>query len=186
VVGDQDRAAIDQAQGKVAFAAARRSAQEHALALEGYRCAMHQNHSGLGDPERSGCQCFGSGHRVSIRWPPVRLRTGFVPYDRGTIPQVLASWASPCPPSSRGQEHHETSADHAAFGIPAILGADGAVVRLDDLFGDREAEAAVSAEFLPGGPLRIEAVEDRIELALGNAGTLVIDRDADEIHVALS
>src|SRR5262249_25487781 len=87
--------------------------------------------------------------------------------------------------SSREQGHHEAGADHAALRVTAILGADGAVVGLDDLLGDREPEAAVGAEFLAGWPLRVEPVEDRLELALGNAGTLVLDRDAHEIAVAL-
>src|SRR5215472_7025845 len=88
-------------------------------------------------------------------------------------------------PSSRREQHHEAGTDHAALGVAAVLRADGALVRLDDLLRYREAKAAVGTEFLAGGALGVEAVEDRLQLALGDARTLVLDRDADEIALAL-
>src|SRR6266581_8122013 len=86
--------------------------------------------------------------------------------------------------SRRRQLDHEASAEDAALGIPAVLGAHDPMVGLDDLLGDGEAEAAVGAEFLARGPLAIEAVEDRFELTVGNAGAFVLDGDTDEIAVA--
>src|SRR5258705_8838739 len=87
--------------------------------------------------------------------------------------------------SSRRQAHDEGGADDGAAGTAAVLGADDAAMRLDDLLRDRQAEAGMGAEFLARRPLAVEAVEDRRELGIGDARPLVVDGDDDGILVAL-
>src|SRR5437764_12832951 len=87
--------------------------------------------------------------------------------------------------SSRRQADDEAGAEDGAAGTAAILGADDAAMRLDDLLRDREAEPGMGAEFLAGGPLAVEAVEDRRKLGIGDAGPLVVDRHDHGVLVAL-
>src|SRR5712691_6927561 len=61
--------------------------------------------------------------------------------------------------------------------VDAVLRPDAAAMRLDDLFRNRQPEPRMGAEFLAGRPLAIEAVEDRGQLLLRDAGALVFDGD---------
>src|ERR1700737_840321 len=70
--------------------------------------------------------------------------------------------------SCRGKPHDERGAGDAAVGSP-VFDADGAAVRLDDLFGDRESKSRMRAELLAGGALAVEPVEDGDELSLWDA-----------------
>src|SRR5260370_36486955 len=79
--------------------------------------------------------------------------------------------------SLHGKPHDKPRADHAAVGTAAILGANGAAMRLDDLLGDGETEAGMGAELLARRPLAVEALEDRFELVLGDARARILDPD---------
>ena len=50
---------------------------------------------------------------------------------------------------------------------------------LDDLLGDRQAEAGVLAERFLLGAVGVEALEDALELVGADAGTFVVDDDLD-------
>ena len=65
-----------------------------------------------------------------------------------------------------------------------VLGDDAAVVRLDDLLGDRQAEAGVLAEGLLLGAVGVEALEDPLELVGADARAVVLDHDLERIGLA--
>src|SRR6266567_6818067 len=75
------------------------------------------------------------------------------------------------------QADQEARPAHRAMRVGAVLRPDAAAMRLDDLLRDREAEPRMRAEFLPGRPLAVEAVEDRGQLVLRDAGALVFHDD---------
>src|SRR3546814_19030140 len=79
----------------------------------------------------------------------------------------------------RRQAHDEAGADDVAIRPAAVLGRQGAAVRIDDLAGDAQAEARLRAELLAGRPLAVDALEDGLFLAGRAAGALVLDRDGD-------
>src|SRR5690242_11543037 len=81
-----------------------------------------------------------------------------------------------------GQVNHETRATETVLAVITVFRADGAVMRLNDLLGDREAEPRMRPEILAFRPLAIEAIEDRPELAFGDPGAGILDGNAD--HVA--
>ena len=60
----------------------------------------------------------------------------------------------------------------------AVLGPDAAAMRLDDLPGDRQAEAGILAEALVR-PVGVEALEDLLEARRADAGPVVLDDDLD-------
>src|SRR5258708_32198308 len=70
----------------------------------------------------------------------------------------------------------EARAQHAAVRSAAIGGRDRAAVGLHDLPADRQAQPRMLAEML-GRALRVEALEDRFEVVLGDAVALVVDGD---------
>src|SRR5262249_22771139 len=82
------------------------------------------------------------------------------------------------------QGDDEAGAGDVAVVAGAVGGDDLAAVRLDDLLGDAEPEAGVGAELLAGGPLAVEAVEDRRDLVRRDAGALVRDDGADGLALA--
>src|SRR5258708_19310809 len=85
--------------------------------------------------------------------------------------------------SLHGKPHDKPRADHAAVGTAAILGANGAAMRLDDLLGHGETEPGMGAHLLAPRPLAVEALEDRFELVLGDARARILDRDHHGIAV---
>jgi hypothetical protein len=68
-----------------------------------------------------------------------------------------------------------TAADHPPS--RAILGRMVAAVRLDDLAGDRQAQARIAAERLALGPRGVEALEDGLQIFGRDARAVVVDRD---------
>ena len=61
---------------------------------------------------------------------------------------------------------------------------DGAAMRVDDLLGDGEAEPGMGAELFAGRTLAVEALEDRLELVLGDAGAFILDHHHHGIALA--
>ena len=79
-----------------------------------------------------------------------------------------------------GAEHHRRAAGLLA-GPRAVLRPDAAVVGLDDLLGDRQAEARSSGRrILAVVAVGVEALEDALELVGADAGAVVLDDDLDE------
>ena len=62
------------------------------------------------------------------------------------------------------QPHHEPRAHHLVADPAPVLGGDPPPQRLDDLPADRQPQPRVLAEFLPRRPLRIEPVEDMLQI----------------------
>ena len=83
--------------------------------------------------------------------------------------------------SLRWQFDGEARPNRVAREIKPVLGPNRAVMCLDDLLGNGEAEAGMLAEGLTRRALGIEAIEDRREFAFGNSGAVIIDHDADSI-----
>src|SRR6266511_461268 len=69
--------------------------------------------------------------------------------------------------------------DHPAAVRLVALGPDATAVQVDDPAGDGQAEAGPSLVGGAGGVGTVEAFEDALGLALGDAGTLVGDLDDD-------
>ena len=87
--------------------------------------------------------------------------------------------------STGRQSDNEAGADQAAIDVAAVLGADAAAMCFDDLLGDGEAEPGMGPEFLAGRTLAVEALEDRFELALGDARPGILDGDHHRIAATL-
>ena len=87
-------------------------------------------------------------------------------------------------PSHRRQADDEARAEHLRCRRPrrgapsAVLDPDRAAMRLDDLLGDRKAEAGILAEALMR-PVGVEALEDLLERVGPHARPVVIDDDLD-------
>src|SRR5229473_1131373 len=84
----------------------------------------------------------------------------------------------------------EARAQHAAApwfigGGAAIGGRDRAAIGFHDLPADRQAQARMLAEML-GRALRIETLEDRFEVVLGDAVALVVDGDDERAAARLA
>src|SRR5581483_8199892 len=59
-----------------------------------------------------------------------------------------------------------------------VFGPDPPAMGVDDLLGNRQAEAGVLAESLVR-PIGVEALEDALQGVLANARTIVVDQDLD-------
>src|SRR3982074_1023569 len=70
----------------------------------------------------------------------------------------------------------EAGGQHAAVRSPASGGGERAAVGLHDLPADRQAQPRMLAEML-GRALRVETLEDRFEVVLGDAVAFVVDGD---------
>ena len=67
----------------------------------------------------------------------------------------------------------------------AVLGADAAAMRLDDLARDREAKAGVLPEALMR-PVGVEALEDALHRLRLDARPVIVDRDLDRVAQPLA
>src|SRR5262249_2271931 len=77
-----------------------------------------------------------------------------------------------------GRRHPDGEAraqDPAIRGV-SVGGGDRTSVGLHELPADRQPKPGMLAKML-GRPLRVEALEDRLQVLLGNARTFVLDRD---------
>src|SRR5579883_2907522 len=152
VVRHEASTAIDQAKREIGLAAARGTAQEHPVTLELDAGAVELDHApNLPGHGRRGWRPSG---RLSILRGAVRLER---------------------------QADDEARALDLAGRVVAVLRPDSAAMGFDDLLGDGEAQARMDAEFLATRPLRVEALEDRLELAFGKPRPLVLDDGLDPI-----
>src|ERR1700722_8508845 len=82
-----------------------------------------------------------------------------------------------------GELDHKAGAAHRCFAAfasraDAILSPDLAAMGLDDLLGDRQAQARILAKALMR-PVGIETLEDPGERVLANPRTIIVDDDLD-------
>src|SRR5262249_33229704 len=83
------------------------------------------------------------------------------------------------PPSGCGKAHDEAGAEHPRrLAAHAILNADRAAVRLDDLLGDRQAKPRILPETLVR-PVGIETLENRLVRFRPDTGALIVDQNFD-------
>src|SRR5215813_15565196 len=89
--------------------------------------------------------------------------------------------------SRRRQPHREARAQHlarlGALGGRAVLRPQPAVMRFDDLLGDRQAEAGILAEILMRA-IGVEAIEDLLHRLRVDARSVVLDHDIKVTAVA--
>src|SRR6266850_2731293 len=126
----------------------------------------------------------------TCRRPTARAAT---PRTSGGLTAARCTWHGPAPSLALVGGRHancEARAQHAAAarsvgGSPPVGGRDRAAVGLHDLPADRQAEPRMLAEML-GRPLRVETLEDRFEVVLGNARALVVDGDDERTAARLA
>src|SRR4051794_29649370 len=73
------------------------------------------------------------------------------------------------------QPNDEAGTEHATGAVAAVFGGNLAIERFDDLSADRQPQPGMLAKALAARPLRVEPVENMLEVGIRNARTVVLD-----------
>src|SRR5262245_9354617 len=133
-----------------------------------------------GRPSRSGA---GPGPTFPLR--KVRAATRLASAAQCAGPRRWRGRAASLAAVGRRHANGETCAQHPSGGRPPVGGADRPAIGLHDLAANRQSQPRVLAEML-GRALRVEALEDRFQILLGNAGPLVVDGDDERSAARLA